>query len=60
MAEFDAEAHVAHMAEVLGLTIQEEWRDGVVANMANTARLARLVMEAPIGDDVEPATVFEP
>ncbi len=57
---FDAKAHVAHMEAVLGLTIEEAWRDGVVANMAATARAAALVMEFKLDDHVDPAPRFEP
>ena len=58
--EFDAEAHVAHMAGVMGLTIRPEWREGVVANMKATARAAGLVTEFRLEEHVEPAPVFEP
>jgi hypothetical protein len=57
---FDAAAHVAHMAGVLGLTIEPEWQPTVVANMAATARSAALVLEFRLDEHVEPAPVFEP
>jgi hypothetical protein len=60
MPEFDAEAHVAHMAKVMGLEIRPEWRAGVEANMAATARAAGLVMEFTLEEHTEPAPVFEP
>ncbi|HWJ73518.1 MAG TPA: DUF4089 domain-containing protein [Kaistia sp.] len=60
MKEFDAAAHVAHMEQVMGLTIDEAWRAGVVANMAATARAAALVTEFALDDHVEPAPVFKP
>lgn len=60
MREFDAETHVAHMADVMGLTIRPEWREGVVANMKATARAAGLVTEFALDEHVEPAPVFEP
>jgi hypothetical protein len=60
MPEFDAKAHVAHMADVMGLTILPEWREGVVTNMAATARAAGLVLDYALDDHVEPAPVFEP
>ncbi len=58
--EFDAAAHVAHMAPVIGLTIDEAWRAGVVANMAATARAAALVAEFALDDHIDPAPRFEP
>ena len=56
---FDAEAHVAHMERVVGLTIDPEWRPGVVANVATTARMAALVLAFSLSDTVEPAAVYE-
>lgn len=60
MSEFDAAAHVAHMATVLELTIEPEWQPTVVANMAATARAAGLVLAFALEEHVEPAPVFEP
>ncbi len=60
MPEFDAKAHVAHMAGVMGFTIEPEWEATVVANMAATARAAALVMEYRLEEHIEPAPVFEP
>ncbi|BBE74704.1 DUF4089 domain-containing protein [Oharaeibacter diazotrophicus] len=57
--EFDAAAHVAHMEAVVGLEIAPEWRDGVIANVATAQRMAALVLDFPLADDVEPAGNFE-
>ncbi|WP_248304465.1 DUF4089 domain-containing protein [Breoghania sp. L-A4] len=57
---FDAAAHVAHMETVMGLTIEEDWRPSVVANMAATAAAAALVLDFPLDDEIEPAPVFIP
>ena len=56
---FDAEKHVDHMAVVMGLAIDPEWRQSVVDNMAATAAIAELVMSFPLDDHIEPAPVFE-
>ena len=56
---FDAEKHVDHMAAVVGLTIEPEWRPSVVDNMAATAAVATLVTSFPLDDHLEPAPVFE-
>ncbi len=56
---FDAAAHVAHMEAVMGLTIEPEWRAGVVANMATAAKMAALVLDFPLDDEIEPAGVYE-
>ena len=57
---FDAAAHVEHMARMMDLAIDPEWREGVVATLAATARIAALVTEFPLDDRIEPAPVFEP
>lgn len=56
---FDADAHVAHMAAVMGLTIDPAWQPTVAANVATTARMAALVLDFPLDDAVEPAGTFE-
>ena len=58
--EFDAEAHMDLMAAALGLPIMPEYRAGVIANLARTAELARLVMDFPLPDEVEFDLVFRP
>lgn len=55
---FDEKAHVAHMEKVMGLTIEDDWRPAVEANMAATAKAAELVLAFPLDDDVEAAPVF--
>ncbi|HUG63312.1 MAG TPA: DUF4089 domain-containing protein [Methylomirabilota bacterium] len=56
---FDAEAHLDHMSEILGLSIDPTWRAGVVGHVATVARMAALVEALPLDDHVEPAFVFE-
>jgi hypothetical protein len=57
---FDAAKHVDHMAAVLGLAIDPEHMPGVVANMARTDQIARLITEFPLPDDAELAPTFHP
>jgi Protein of unknown function (DUF4089) len=57
--QFDAEAHLAVMEQTLGLTIEPDWRVGVVANINAVKRAADLVMGLDLGDHAEPAPVFE-
>jgi hypothetical protein len=59
-APFDAKAYVDHMAAVLDLPIDPEWRPTVVMTLAATAKIAALVTEFPLDDRIEPAPVFEP
>jgi hypothetical protein len=55
---FDPEAVIDAMAPLLGLTVEAEYRPGVVANLEVTAKHALLVMSFPLGDHEEPAAVF--
>jgi hypothetical protein len=57
---FDPEAHLAHMAPLIGLAVEPAWRPAVVANLAATAAAAELVLAFPLADHEEPAPVFEP
>lgn len=53
-------AYVDHAAPLMGLTLTPEQREGVIRNLLTTFAVARLVMEFPLGDDVDAAPVFEP
>ena len=57
---FDEKAHVAHMQKVMRLTIKDDWRPAVEANIAATAKAAEFVMSFPFNDDLEAAPVFVP
>jgi hypothetical protein len=56
----DLGAFVDAAARLLGIAVEPSWREGVVANLAVTARAARLVAEFPLDDELEPAPVFSP
>ena len=43
---------------MLGLAIDPAWRPAIVANLKATANAARLVLDFPLDDAVEPAPVF--
>ena len=46
-------------AGVLGLAIRPEWAAGVRMNLSIALRLAKVVEEFALPDDIEPAPVFE-
>lgn len=56
---FDPNSHLDAGLTTLGLALQPDWRPTVVAHLAAIAKAADLVMAAKLGDDVEPAPVFE-
>jgi hypothetical protein len=43
----------------VGLPIEPDWRPSVVANLKATAAAARLFLEFPLPDELEPAPRFE-
>lgn len=59
--EFDPAAHLDAMAPALGLAITAEQREGVIRFLAAAHAMAKIVHEAPIGEDrLELAPVFRP
>jgi 1-carboxybiuret hydrolase subunit AtzG-like protein len=46
------------VAKALALPIEEAWRPAVRANLEVSLRLARLVDEFALPDEIEPASVF--
>lgn len=45
-------------APLLSLQIDPGWRDTIAANLQATLNAARLVLEFPLDDELEPAAVF--
>jgi hypothetical protein len=56
---FDADAYFALMEQTLGLTVDDAWRPGIIANLNAVKRASDLVMGLELGDHAEPAPVFE-
>jgi len=54
------EEYVDRAAALLGLTLDPEYRPGVVANFERTAAIAELVLSFELPDTVEAAPVFRP
>ena len=62
MAErsFDARAYVEAAAQLVGLSLDPAYLPGVILNVERIAQMAGLVMDFPLPDDTEPASVFTP
>lgn len=56
----DLTAYVEAMAKVLDLTIPDEIKPGVMANMEHLFAIAQPVLTFPLPDTVESAATFEP
>jgi hypothetical protein len=58
--DFDAERFVDAAAPAVGLTLDPAHRPGVVANIGRVHQMARLVLDFPLAEEIEPAAVFTP
>jgi hypothetical protein len=54
------QAYVDQAAGLLGLTLAEGHRPGVIASMAVLANIARPLLDIPLSPDVESAPVYVP
>jgi hypothetical protein len=52
--------YIVQTAKLLDLSIAPEYFDGVVNNFATIVRIAALVTEFPLSEEIESASVFEP
>lgn len=57
---FDAEAFMAATAAAMNLTIASEWKPAVLDNLVRSRQIAQAVLDFPLPDTVEPASVFKP
>ncbi|GGC74426.1 DUF4089 domain-containing protein [Chelatococcus reniformis] len=46
------------MAPMLGIPLDPDWIETVVRNLTANAQVARLVLDFPLADELEPAAVF--
>lgn len=56
----DIGAYVDAMAQTIGLPIEPQYRDAVIANVERTAQVAAQALAEPLPDDLEAAPVFRP
>ncbi|MGB3136291.1 MAG: DUF4089 domain-containing protein [Nodosilinea sp.] len=56
----DLAAYVEAMAQVLDLTMPDEIKPGVVANVEHIWAIAQPVITFPLSDSLESAATFEP
>lgn len=56
----DVGAYVDAMAQVVGVPIDPQYRDSVIANFERTAQVAALALSEELPDDLINAPVFRP
>jgi hypothetical protein len=59
LARHQWDAMIDAVSASLGLEIDEAWKPAVRANLEVTLRLAKLVDEFPLPDEIEPAEIYE-
>ncbi|BAZ42207.1 hypothetical protein NIES4101_81750 [Calothrix sp. NIES-4101] len=52
--------YVEQMALLVDLNLREEYKDGVTANFERIQKIAKLVNEFDLPEEIEVAPVFEP
>lgn len=57
---FDAEAFLDATTAAMGLTVDPAWRPAVLDNLQRSRQIAQAVLNFPLPDDVEPASIFRP
>jgi len=57
---FDAEAYLEATAAAMNLSIAPEWKAAVLDNLIRSRQIAQAVLNFPLPDTVEPASVFKP
>ena len=58
MATDHLDSYIDAVATALALPVEEAWRPAVRANLEVSLRLARLVDEFPLPDEIEPASIY--
>ncbi|CAN5400135.1 DUF4089 domain-containing protein [soil metagenome] len=51
--------YIDAVSEALALTIEAAWKPAVRANLDVTLKMARMVQEFPLPDEIEPASIYE-
>lgn len=57
---FDAEAYLEATAAAMNLTVAPEWKAAVLDNLVRSRQIAQAVLNFPLPDTIEPASVFKP
>jgi hypothetical protein len=57
---FDAEAYLEATAAVMNIAIAPDWKPAVLDNLIRSRQIAQAVLNFPLPDTVEPASVFKP
>lgn len=53
------DTYIDTVAAALALPVEAAWKPAVRANLDVTLKMARLVQEFPLPDEIEPASIYE-
>jgi hypothetical protein len=51
--------YIDAVAKALDLPIEAAWKPAIRANLDVTLKMARMVQEFPLPDEIEPASIYE-
>lgn len=51
--------YIDAVAKALGLPVEAAWKPAVRANLDVSLRMARMIQEFPLPDEIEPASIYE-
>jgi hypothetical protein len=57
---FNTQEYVKQMLLLLNLPINDEYKDGVIANFEKIQDIAEIVNDFPLAESIEIAPIFEP
>ena len=57
---FNAQEYVEQMSLLLNLEINDEYKDGVIANLERIKDIAEIVNNFPLPESIENGPIFEP
>jgi len=52
------DTYIDAVAEALALPVEEAWKPAIRANLDVSLKMARMVQEFPLPDEIEPASIY--
>jgi hypothetical protein len=53
------DTYIDAVADALALPVEAAWKPAIRANLDVTLKMARMVQEFPLPDEIEPASIYE-
>jgi hypothetical protein len=52
------DTYIDTVAEALALPVEDAWKQAIRANLDVSLKMARMVQEFPLPDEIEPASIY--